>query len=79
MAQVFGTIRVTGHVSNGVARDLLAQLQAFTDACELEGVEVKGSVEMSGSEPEAAKPVEADEPLPFTELDFPSPHHKDSE
>jgi hypothetical protein len=73
MAQVFGSIRVTGHVSNGVARELLAQLQAFTDACELEGVEVKGSVEMSGSEPEQAV-VEVDEPLPFTELDFPSPH-----
>lgn len=46
MAKLLVTLRLTGQVSNGVARDLLAQLQACTDAFELEGVEVKQSVDV---------------------------------
>jgi hypothetical protein len=65
VAKVFATFRVTGQVSNGVARDLLARLQSFTEACEAEGVEVKQTVDarldaepvvtlasLGGSEPE---------------------------
>jgi hypothetical protein len=52
VAKVFATLRVTGHVSDGVARDLLAQLRSFTDACDAVGVEVKQSVDVTGLEPE---------------------------
>jgi hypothetical protein len=54
VAKVFATLRVTGHVSDGVARDLLAQLRSFTDACDAVGVEVKQSVDVTGLEPEPA-------------------------
>jgi hypothetical protein len=53
-------LRVTGQVSTGVARDLLAQLQAFTEACEAEGVEVKQSVDLTDVEPEPVAVVEAE-------------------
>jgi hypothetical protein len=45
MAKVLVTLRLTGQVSNGVARGILAQLQSLTDACEVLGVEVKQSVD----------------------------------
>jgi hypothetical protein len=69
VAKVFATFRVTGQVSNGVARDLLARLQSFTDACDAVGVEVKQTVDarldpeptatlasLGGSEPEVEAP-----------------------
>jgi hypothetical protein len=45
VAKVFATFRVTGQVSNGVARDILARLQSFTAACDAVGVEVKQTVD----------------------------------
>jgi hypothetical protein len=60
VAKVFAALRVTGQVSTGVARDLLAQLQAFTEACEAEGVEVKQSVDLTDVEPEPVAVVEAE-------------------
>jgi hypothetical protein len=72
VAKVFATLRVTGQVTNGVARDLLARLQSFTDACDAVGVEVKQTVDVRldaepvavpvVSEPDVQAPVKAEEP-----------------
>jgi hypothetical protein len=69
VAKVFATFRVTGQVPNGVARDLLARLQSFTDACDAVVVEVKQTVDarldpepvvtlagLGGSEPDVEAP-----------------------
>jgi hypothetical protein len=75
VAKVFAAIRVTGQVSNGVARDLLARLQSFTDACDAVGVEVKQTVDARLDpepvpEPEAVIPLPADFKIPtLAELD----------
>jgi hypothetical protein len=74
VAKVFATLRVTGQVTNGVARDLLARLQSFTDACDAVGVEVKQTVDVrldaepvavpvvAEPEPDVQAPVKAEEP-----------------
>jgi hypothetical protein len=75
VAKVFAAIRVTGQVSNGVARDILARLQSFTDACDAVGVEVKQTVDARLDpepvpEPEAVIPLPADFKIPtLAELD----------
>jgi hypothetical protein len=75
VAKVFATLRVTGQVTNGVARDLLARLQSFTDACDAVGVEVKQTVDARLDpepvpEPEAVIPLPADFKIPtLAELD----------
>jgi hypothetical protein len=78
VAKVFATFRVTGQVSNGVARDLLARLQSFTDACDAVGVEVKQTVDARLDpepvpEPEAVIELPADFKYPPSEelLAFP--------
>jgi hypothetical protein len=72
VAKVFAALRVTGQVSTGVARELLAQLQAFTEACEAEGVEVKQSVDVTGLEPEPV-PVVGGLAVPELPADFALP------
>jgi hypothetical protein len=42
VASVFATLRVTGHVSNDVAREIEAAVQAMRDA----GLEVRGGVDV---------------------------------
>jgi hypothetical protein len=64
VAKVFGAFRVTGQVSDGVARDLLAQLRSFKDASEAAGVEVKGSVDTTGLAPEPVVAPVVSEPVP---------------
>jgi hypothetical protein len=78
MAKVFATFRVTGQVSDGVARDLLARLRSFTEACEAEGVEVKQSVDVTGiaSTPELGVFVVPELPADFA---LPSPEELESE
>jgi hypothetical protein len=76
VAKVFAAIRVTGQVSNGVARDLLARLQSFTDACDAVGVEVKQTVDARlDPEPVVAEPSvsEALAGLGGSEIELPTP------
>jgi hypothetical protein len=54
VASVFATLRVTGHVSNDVAREIEAAVQAMRDA----GLEVRGGVDV-WLDPEPVAVVEA--------------------
>ncbi len=66
MAKLLVTLRLTGRVSNGEARAVLALLSNLADVCEVVGVEVKQSLDVR-LDPEPVPVVVEPEP----EAEFP--------